>query len=433
MAVPFRLKCLPKFSMSAELTLEIYSPASVLGIFNNALRLPPTVNLILIKGRYAFGGGKAYGSYYYDLLYSESDNGSIGIKIPALLRSKIKNNEIYTLKGFIDKNVKNSSIQLVFMVDEIISEEERKVSEEDLKRFDLVQRKLALPSKNLETLIRQKLLAGAPVKIANIYGHNAIVQSDFAEGLDVSRAFFTIEEFTCNITSATSILAQLKKLSPQNFDVIALVRGGGDKQSFDAFNDLLLAEEFITLPQLTVTAIGHTVDETLIDQLSDRKFNLPHDYGNSLHRIIEKLNEEKSNSRAVLIDEVKKDVTKQFAEQVKTLTEQLAQRNKEFAVLQETAVKQLREHQEHYQHQLKQKAAEMSAYQKEIALLHDRNLKAALQSETAALQAKVMMANQGLQRLQAEIDKRKVPVYLYFILLAIGLLLGYVLAMQLLA
>ncbi len=145
------------------------------------------------------------------------------------------------------------------------------------------------------------------------------------------------------------------------------------------------------------------------------------------------MNEEKSNSRAVLIDEVKKDVTKQFAEQVKTLTEQLAQRNKEFTVLQETAVKQLTEHQEHYQQQLKQKAEEMSAYQKEIALLYDRNLKAALQSETAALQAKVIMVNQEQQRLQAEIDKRKVPVYLYFILLAIGLLLGYVLAMRLLA
>ena len=175
-------------------TLEIYSPTSVLGIFNNALRLPATVNLILLKGRYAFGAYKAYGNYYYDLLYSESDSVSIGVKISSLLRSKIQNNEIYTLKGFIEKNVKNSSIQLLFVVDEVVSQEAKKISEEDLQRFELVQEKLTAGSKDLESLIREKMLNNKLIRIANIYGHNAIVQRDFAEGLDVSQSHFEITE-----------------------------------------------------------------------------------------------------------------------------------------------------------------------------------------------------------------------------------------------
>ena len=66
--------------MSEEIKYEVYSPASVIGIFNNALKLPVTVNLIYLKGRYSYGMGKAYSNYYYDHLYSESDNSSIGVK-----------------------------------------------------------------------------------------------------------------------------------------------------------------------------------------------------------------------------------------------------------------------------------------------------------------------------------------------------------------
>ncbi|SIS71122.1 hypothetical protein SAMN05421786_1011164 [Chryseobacterium ureilyticum] len=103
-----------------EPTYPIYSPGSVMGLFCNALKINATINLIYLKGRYSFGGGKAYGNYYYDHLFSESDTVSIGVKVSSLLRSKIQNNEIYTLKGFIEKNIKNSCVELRFVVDEII-------------------------------------------------------------------------------------------------------------------------------------------------------------------------------------------------------------------------------------------------------------------------------------------------------------------------
>ena len=215
--------------MQSELQYTVYSPTSVIGIFNNALKLPATVNLIYLKGRYSYGGGKAYVNYYYDFLFSESDSVSIGVKMPGLLRSKIENNEIYTLRGYIEKRLRNSSIDLVFVVDEIVSQEEKTVSEEDIQRFELIQKKLELGTKNLETLIRSKILNNEKIKIANIYGHNAIVQRDFNEGLDVSQNQFDIQDFNCNITSATSITAKLAEVASQNFDLIALVRGGGDQ------------------------------------------------------------------------------------------------------------------------------------------------------------------------------------------------------------
>lgn len=155
----------------------------------------------------------------------------MGIRISSLLRNKIINNEIYTLRGFIEKSIKNSSIELRFVVDEIIQQEEKSISEEELHKYELIQKKLEIGSKDLEALVRDKLLLNAKVTIANIYGNNAIVQKDFVQGLDVSSSFFEISNYSCNITSSTAILSTLKELSLKSYDIIGLVRGGGDRQS----------------------------------------------------------------------------------------------------------------------------------------------------------------------------------------------------------
>ena len=465
-------------------TYEVYSPTSVLALFNNALRLPGTENLIHLRGRYAFGGGKAYTNYFYDTLYSEADSISITVKIPALLRSKIINNEIYTLKGYIEKILRNSRIDINFVVDGIIAQEEGSFSEEDLKKFELIQKKLEIGSKDLESLIRTKLLNNEIVRVANIYGHSAIVQKDFSEGLDVSQKYFEIVEYTCNITSPTSILTQLSELLNLNYDVIALVRGGGDKQSFEVFNDTTLAEYFINLNSISVTAIGHTVNESLLDKLADRRFHLPHDYGAGLHLIVDKLVQEKSNSRALLIDEVKKDITKQFTEQVNTLgsqlkkkneefveaqktyreqvenqtksfndqlkirneeveklkkeitethgkqittlTEQLTKKNEEFQKLQENMAKEMENVHKNYQTQQAARLKEMEDNKKEIAALHEKNLQSTVNEKTAELSARLSTVAKELESAKSQPAEQEINVIYLIIALVFGLLLGFI-------
>lgn len=411
-----------------EITYPIYSPASVLGLFSNALKINATVNLMYLKGRYSFGLGKAYGNYYYDLLFSESDNTSIGVRISALLRTKIQNNEVYTLRGYIEKSIKNSSIELRFVVDEIIQQEERAISEEELQRYELIQKKLEKGSRDLETIIRNKILKNEPIRIANIYGNNAIVQRDFAEGLDVSQKYFQLSEYTCNITSSTSIADKLKTVSASEYDIIALVRGGGDRQSMEAFSDIELSKLFIHLSAVTVTAIGHTVDETLLDKLADKRFHLPHDYGAGLHAIVEKLSHEKSNSRALLIDEVKKDVAKQFSEQVKTLTEQLGKKTEEFQKLQEISAKQLQETQKNFTEQQKQSQFQMENDKKQIALLHEKNLQSAINEKTASLKAGLEVLEKENARLFTEASESKRDYTKIIIAAIVALMIGFLLA-----
>lgn len=444
------------FMSEQEVIYPVYSPASVIGIFSNALKLNATVNLICLKGRYSYGAGKAYGNYYYDLLFSEGDHVSIGIRISSLLRSKITNNEIYTLRGFIEKSIKNSSIELRFVVDEIIQQEEKSISEEELQRYELIQKKLGTGSKDLEALIRDKLLTGKKVRIANIYGNNAIVQKDFTEGLDVSSAFFEISNYSCSITSSTAILSMLKELSMKNYDLIGLVRGGGDRQSMETFNDLALSEYFIAMEAVMVTAIGHTVDETLLDRLADKRFHLPHDYGAGLHGIAEKLSLERSNSRALLIDEVKKDVRKQFSEQVETLEKQLRKKNEEFTEVQKTykeqaesqsktftdqlkvrneefqklqlgSARQLEDLQKSFQEQHKQRSLELDHYKKEMTSLHEKNMQSAINEKTASLQAHLEAVRQDNVRLKEQ-QQGKGNYTVILMAAIIALLVGFVLA-----
>jgi len=440
-----------------EVSYPVYSPASVIGIFSNALKLNATVNLIFLKGRYAFGGGKSYGNYYYDHLFSEGDHTSIGIRISSLLRSKVSNNEVYTLRGFIEKNIKNSSIELRFVVDEIIQQEEKSISEEELERYGLIQKKLETGSKDLETLIRDKMLKDETIRVANIYGNNAIVQKDFFEGLDVSRKYFEVVDHSCNITSPTAIISKLNEVSGLDYDIVALVRGGGDRQSMETFNDLSLSELFIAIHPITVTAIGHTVDETLLDKLADKRFHLPHDYGAGLHAIAEKLSHERSNSRALLIDEVKKDVTKQFSEQVETLEKQLKKKNEEFTEAQKTykehveshnktfsdqlkarneefqklqlaSAKQLEDLQKNFQEQQKQRQAEMESYKKEIASLHEKNVQSAINEKTSSLKVDLESLKQENMRLNQEAQNSKTDYVKIIFAFLVALIIGFILA-----
>lgn len=68
------------------------------------------------------------------------------------------------------------------------------------------------------------MLTDEKVKVANIYGNNAIVQRDFSEGLDVSSQYFKIDNYSCNIISSTAIISTLKEISALDFDIVALVK-----------------------------------------------------------------------------------------------------------------------------------------------------------------------------------------------------------------
>lgn len=303
---------------------NVYSPSTILGVFANAIKSPIDGKIILAKGEYQPAqNSKEYSGYYYDDIKSPNDNKFIKAKIPALVRSKLESHNIYLFKGYVEKRISFSTIELVFVVDEVLQKEENPISDEDIKRFEVIQKKVAKGYRDLEALIKESIYSNKPIQIANIYGNTAIVNKDFETGLAEAKVKFNVKEYRCNLASKGEIISLLRKLNTQETDAIGFVRGGGDKSAMDIFNDPEIGEEVIKLKPLLITALGHVVDVSLIDKIADKKFHLPHDYGNSLKVWVDEATQEQAKSKSLFIEQVKKDLTKTFEDQIKTKDEAL--------------------------------------------------------------------------------------------------------------
>lgn len=112
---------------------------------------------------------------------------------------------------------------------------------------------------------------------------------------------------------------------------------------------------------------------------------------------------------------------------MKTLTTQLGNKNREFAKLQDDSAKQIKDLTENTQKQLKAQSDEMAKYKTDIADLHAKNLKSAIQSQTATLNATIESVSKENVRLQEELSKKKSSMLFYVVLLVIGIIIGFIL------
>lgn len=63
----------------------------------------------------------------------------------------------------------------------------------------------------------------------------------------------------------------------QNFDVVAIIRGGGATIDFNVFNDYELCKTICNFPLPVITGIGHTKDSSLIDEVANISMKNPTD------------------------------------------------------------------------------------------------------------------------------------------------------------
>jgi exonuclease VII large subunit len=176
-------------------------------------------------------------------------------------------------------------------------------------------------------------------------------------------------------------------LAGSSFNAVAIVRGGGDAASLEIFNDPALGAASLNLQPLLITALGHTVNETLLDKLADKKFALPHDYGNTLKVWVDTAIEEQSKSKSTFINQVRTDLTKTFQDQITSLQNQLNLRNKEFT---ET--------------ELKFKALIENNQKDKTETV--KTLETAFHTHVLSLQASIKIKEDSIVNMQATLEKR---------------------------
>ncbi len=83
---------------------------------------------------------------------------------------------------------------------------------------------------------------------------------------------FDVTTFPCSVQgerAESEIIARLQQLNSSQFDVIALVRGGGSKLDLDVFNSYSIAKEIALHHRPVFTGIGHETDISVADLVAN--------------------------------------------------------------------------------------------------------------------------------------------------------------------
>ncbi len=112
-------------------------------------------------------------------------------------------------------------------------------------------------------------------KIALITAPNSDGQRDFQQEIKLNKHQYTfsVSEFLTTIQGDNAhklILEQLKLIekSNENFDVVAIVRGGGSQTDFKPFDDYELAKCVAHFPFPIFTGIGHDRNQSIVDLMA---------------------------------------------------------------------------------------------------------------------------------------------------------------------
>ena len=124
----------------------------------------------------------------------------------------------------------------------------------------------------------KKPLPAYPMDIALVTGNNTAAREDALITLKKRWPISKLTEYPAPVQgmdAAPKIITALQAADAGNHQVIMLVRGGGSIEDLWCFNDETLARYIFQMKTPIVTGIGHEIDFTLVDFVSDYRANTP--------------------------------------------------------------------------------------------------------------------------------------------------------------
>lgn len=169
-------------------------------------------------------------------------------------------------------NFNNYSSRLIINVSKI---EEVGISE-DYKLF--LKLKKAFIDKGYFDPENKKDLPKLPKNIGLITSKDGAAVEDFLNVINQVPNDITISFYPVKVqgkSAVNEILNAFSFLDKKNLDLIVITRGGGSKEDLGVFNNPEIVEKVYSLKTPIVSAIGHKIDQTLIDLVSDLSLQTP--------------------------------------------------------------------------------------------------------------------------------------------------------------
>ena len=318
--------------------VTIYKPSEIIGIFNSILaKQSVNAQVVYLRGVYLASGRQSYNGYFYDTLRDEDRQEEITMYVTQQQRENLKNGNLVNVGGVLGRNVNNrGQIQIILNVSRIEIVQEQAIDEDEIKRMELRQKKSSVGFKNVDSVLEQLLFTDQRPRVALLFATSSITMSDFEAGINAAKSAIDFMEYRANFSNAKEFISTLQSLERGNFDVIALVRGGGAR--IESLDDVSVLEQIVSMNTPTIGAIGHVEEKIFIKQLVDKCAPTPNGLGQYFSEMVENVSEKKTRSRAALTEKIKK----QFKDQLEAGQKQNKELQEKLKVLtkaQEDSVK----------------------------------------------------------------------------------------------
>lgn len=320
--------------------VSYYTPVELVGIYRSFLERGKSNGVVWLRGIYIQRPNQNnQWTAYYDELRDVDSNTTVTLKINRNDRAKLKSNSLVQIGGLIELNpFTNGTIQIVVNVTRYEVVKDQFVTEQDIKRSEIRIAKSKRGFKNVDAVIEDRLFRGERPKIALVFASTSITMQDFNAGVNAAAVKIDFTELRQSFGNGNALASFLANIDTSSFDVIALIRGGGS--GIESLDDIMVLETIANMNTPVICAIGHVGEELFLKSIADKVAPTPNGLGQYFSEMVERVAEKRNNSRAALVEEVKKQFQKQIEEsnkknqdllkQVQNLTKQSAEQTKQF-------------------------------------------------------------------------------------------------------
>jgi exodeoxyribonuclease VII large subunit len=229
---------------------------------------------VMVQGEVTNLSGSGAGHFYFNL----SDENSC-ISCALFKGDAMRNPLVRTLKdGDKIVVVGNISVYQKKGTFQILARRIAPAGEGQLKlQFERLKAKLA--QEGLFDLQKKKTIPLFPKRIAVITAEHGAALQDFLNVIQRRSLWVDVIIIPAQVQgegSGRSLVSALQKAQKvEGVDVIVLTRGGGSMEDLWSFNDENLVRAIDACPIPTISAVGHQVDYTLCDYVSDFRAETP--------------------------------------------------------------------------------------------------------------------------------------------------------------
>lgn len=305
--------------------VSYYTPVELVGIYRNFLERGKSNGVVWLRGIYIQRPNQNnQWAAYYDELRDVDSNTSITLKINRQDRQKLKPNSLVQIGGLVELNpYTNGTIQIVVTVTRYEIIKDQFVTEQDIKRSEIRIAKTKRGFKNVDSVLEDKLFRDERPKVALVFASTSITMADFNAGVNAAAVKIDFTELRQSFGNGAALASFLKQQDAVRYDTIALIRGGGN--GIEALDDINVLQTVSEMNTPIICAIGHVGEELFLKSIADKVAPTPNGLGQYFSEMVERVSTKRNNSRAALVEEVKKQFQKQIEESNKKNKELLSQ------------------------------------------------------------------------------------------------------------